>query len=67
MTCMMTNKIEYYQDIIRKTYQNFVKTNDDRLRLCVLGAKFAIAKGLGPEHLDYTNPYLLDEFNGLSI
>ena len=60
-----TEKMEYYRDIIRKTYNSFLETNDIRRSMCVVGARYAIARGLGPEQLDYTNPYLRGEFDKL--
>jgi len=54
---------EYFQDIINKTNIHYKKNNDVRLLLCVMGARFGIAKDLKSEHLDYTNPYLREQFD----
>ena len=35
------------------------------MSMCVVGARYVIARGLGPEQLDYTNPYLRGEFDKL--
>jgi hypothetical protein len=59
----LDKKVEYYKDIIKKTYESCMETREERRAICIAGARFAVAYELGAEHLDYTNPYLLNCFN----
>lgn len=51
------NYTVYHWDIIQKTWNHFIRIEDVRLGLAVLGAELAFYKKLQPAHLDYTNPY----------
>jgi hypothetical protein len=59
----MDSKTKYLRNILNKTHQDFLKTGDERRAICITGARLAAAKKLGLEHLNYTNPYLLNCFN----
>jgi hypothetical protein len=61
----MTEKAEYYRDIIRNIHKNYTKHQDNRRAACLMGARFAIDRKLKSEHLNYTDPYLEDNFIAL--
>ena len=46
--------------LLEKTWQNFLKTDDLRIGLAILGAELVFSGHLNNEDVDYTNPRLAD-------
>lgn len=48
--------------LLQKTWQNFLKTDDVRIGLAILGAELVFSSALNKEDVDYTNPRLAEVF-----
>ena len=60
-----TEKAEYYREIISDVFNAYKKYKDDRRGLCLVGARFAVEKKISAGQLNYTDPYLKNEFDKL--
>jgi len=52
----------FHWNIFQKMNDHFLRKQDKRLGLAVLGAEVAFRGGILPKHIDYSNPYLKDIF-----